>query len=240
MTRARIIGVSGASGGVGASCLVAALGLRGRRRGLSCVGIDLRRFGGGLDVVFGADHETAVRWGDLTRARGRLDIPELLRHLPRGDGLPLVSHDRDDAARPDPEAVAAVVEGLAGHVDLVLVDLPAPAETDFAAAVSLLHEGLIVCGSGPTQLAAAGVHARVLAEQAIPWSLVQRVDRHSSEQLPTLVCEALGLPVLALLRHDDRVDADLRRGRVPGGRGALAEAAELVLDATLEPLRRSA
>lgn len=240
MTRARIIGVSGASGGVGASCLVAALGVRGSRRGLACVCVDLRRYAGGLDVVFGADHERAVRWGQLTRARGHLDIPELLRHLPRGDGVPLVSHDRDDAAPPDPAAIAAVVEGLAAHVDLVIIDLPRPAEADFADAVALLHEGLIVCGSGPTQLAAAGAHARVLGEQAVSWSVVQRMDRHSAAHLPTLVCEALGLPVLALLPDDDRVTADLRRGRAPGSRGALAHTADLVLDATLQPLRRSA
>ena len=82
--------------------------------------------------------------------------------------------------------------------------------------------------------------SRVLAGHDVAWSLVQRLDRRSADSLPTIVCEALGMPVVALLRDDDRVPTDLRRGRAPGSRGALAEAADLVLDATFEPLRRTA
>ncbi len=237
MTRARIIGVSGASGGVGASCLVAALGLRGRRRGLTCVCVDLRRYGGGLDVVLGVDHEPALRWPDLARARGRLDIAALWQHLPRGDGLPVVSHDRDAAVDLDPAAVTAVVEGLAGHCDLVVIDLPGPESPDFAHAVGLLHQGLVVVGPGPTQLAAAGVHARAARDQGVPWALVQRLGRRSVAELPTIVCDALQLPLAGILPEDDRVGVDLRRGRVPGSRGPLADGADAVLDLALEPLR---
>lgn len=237
MTRARIIGVSGASGGVGASCLVGAIGVRGLRRGLTCACVDLRRFGGGLDVVLGADHERALRWPDLTRARGRLDIAQLWQHLPRGDGLPVVSHDRDASLELDPEAVAAIVDGLASHCDLVVVDLPPSASSEFAAGVALLHEGLVVAGCGPSQLAAAGVHVRAVRDHELPWSLVQRVDRRAHASLPATVSEALGLPLAAVLPDDDRVVADLRRGRTPGARGPLAEAADAVLDSTLAPLR---
>lgn len=237
MTRARIIGISGASGGVGATCLVAAVGLRGQRRGLEVVCVDLRRYGGGLDVTFGIDHERGLRWPDLARARGRLDVPELLRHLPRANGLPVVSHDRDATVDLDPQAVAAVVDGLAAHSDLVVIDLPAPGDGEFASAVALLHQGIVVCGSGPAQLAAAGVHASACVDLGLSWEIVQRLDRRAPPGLAHIVGDALGLPVAALLPDDERVGADLRRGRIPGGRGHLAEAADAVLEAALEPMR---
>lgn len=240
MTRARIIGVSGASGGVGASCLVAALGVRARQRGAVCALVDLRRHGGGLDVVLGVDHEPGLRWPDLTRARGRLDIPDILPRLPRGAGVPAVSFERTSAAAPDAHAIRAVIDGLAGYCDLIVVDLPELSAPEFGVAAALLHEGLIVCGFGPTQLAAAGVHARALEASGVAWSIVQRVARGSPEDLPALVCDALGLRVVAVLSDDDRVTADLRRGRVPGGRGALAEAADQVLESIRVPLGRAA
>ncbi|MDO5712476.1 MAG: hypothetical protein Q4P32_12155, partial [Micrococcales bacterium] len=140
MTRARIIGVAGGSGGVGASSLVAALGVRAVRRGLDVVCVDLRRFGGGLDVVFGVDHESAVRWPDLARARGRLDVPELLARLPRAEGVPVVSCDRGAAASLRPEACQAIVDGLAEHADLVIIDLPAPDVPEHDPSLALLHQ----------------------------------------------------------------------------------------------------
>lgn len=132
--------------------------------------------------------------------------------------------------------MASVVEALAAFADVVVVDLPPPASPDFAPAVGLLHHGVVVAGCGPAQLAAAGVHVAA-ADVGLAWELVQRLDRHAPAGLAHVVGDALELPVAALLPDDDRVGADLRRGRVPGGRGHLAQAADLVLDAALEPLR---
>lgn len=240
MTRARIIGVAGGSGGVGASSLVAAVAVRAARRGLAVACVDLRRFGGGLDVVFGVDHEPAVRWPDLARAHGRLDVPELLARLPSAEGVHVVSCDRAAPTVLRPEACRAVVDGLAEHVDLVVVDLPGPDLPEHAPSLELLHEALLVCGSDPPALAAAGVYLRRDVEAALPWGLVQRVSRHEQGRLPRLVAAALRLPLVAIAPDDDRVLQDLRRGRVPGLRGTLATTADEVLDAVTEPMRRSA
>lgn len=240
MTRARIIGVAGGSGGVGATSLVAALAVRAARRGLAVACVDLRRFGGGLDVVFGIDHERAVRWPDLSRAHGELDVPELLARLPCAEGVYVVSCDRVGPTVLRPQACQAVVDGLAAHVDLVVVDLPAPGLPEHEPSLELLHEALLVCGSDPPALAAAGVYLRREVQRSLPWGLVQRVSRHEQERLPGVVASALRIPLVAVAPDDERVLQDLRRGRAPGVRGTLARTAEGVLDAVTEPMRRTA
>ena len=79
-----VVGVAGGSGGVGASVLVAALGVRAVTAGRTAVCVDGQRLGGGLDVTLGLEQERGLRWPDLAgRARaGRR--AELLRRLPAG------------------------------------------------------------------------------------------------------------------------------------------------------------
>ena len=79
-----VVGVAGGSGGVGASVLVAALGVRAVTAGRTAVCVDGQRLGGGLDVTLGLEQERGLRWPDLAGVRGQVDGRELLRRLPAG------------------------------------------------------------------------------------------------------------------------------------------------------------
>lgn len=152
----------------------------------------------------------------------------------------MVSCDRGDVAELRPEACQSVVDGLAEHTDLVFLDLPAPGSPEHDPSLELVHEAVLVCGADPPALAAAGVYLRAGAERALRWGLVQRTVKREQDRLPYVVATALDLPLLAVAPDDERVTQDLRRGRVPGTRGALARTADVLLDVLTEPMRRTA
>ena len=239
MTRARIIGVAGASGGVGASVFTVALGYRACRRGVTTVCVDARPLGGGLDVVLGVDHERGVRWPALQRAAGRLDGAALLTELPTVDGLAILSHDRGALPEVQRDSLRSVILGLADCVDLLVIDLPARVDPSFGWWLQLIDDGLLVVGASPAALAGAGAFAGSMPDDACRWWLVQRTPPRAAG-LGETVAAALGLPLLVEVTDDGRVVTDLRRGRTPGRRGLLAQVADKALGVLTRQVRRSA
>ena len=89
-----VVGVLGASGGLGASTLAVALAVRAGGRYGVAVAVDGDPARGGLDVTACLEHEAGLRWADLDRPRGRggrsgpaaQPAGRAQRPLPRGGG----------------------------------------------------------------------------------------------------------------------------------------------------------
>ncbi len=234
-----VVGVLGASGGLGASTLTVALAGRAAARGLAPVVVDGHLEGGGLDVTAGQEHLAGLRWGDLAELRGAPGAAALLAALPSAVGVALLAAGRGAAAvRPvvPDAAVIEAVDALRGESDLLLVDLcRRPA----------LRDGLVArCD---TVLLLTGLHVRALADvdalvealldaAADPPADVRLVTRgpRASAHLAESVEQHLGLPHLAHVVDDDRVPRAAERGSWPGERHtALAECADRILGAVL-------
>lgn len=228
------IGVQGASGGLGASSLVAALGLRAAQSGRSVVCVDHRSAGGGLDVVLGAEQVAGLRWPDLHRARGALDGTELLPALPVVRGVGVVACDRRQPHEVPPDAMEALRRGLDGCVDVVVHDLPPTVASGWPAAV-LGHDLLAVVAGGAASQVAAAAAVSVLLRQvrAVGAGVVARTEGMDAA---ACIADLLHLPMLGVLRSDRGVQACLDRGVVPGSvRGPLRDLAdEVLLAAVLE------
>jgi hypothetical protein len=216
-----VIGVVGASGGLGASTLAVALAVRaGPLVGVSAC-VDGRPRAGGVDVTACVEHLPGLRWGDLADLRGQVDGAALLRALP-GEGSLRVLAAR--GAPPRPETVRAAVEGLATVAGLVVLDTGADAELlDLCTAV------VVLAGVSARRLADAGVLVQggVLPGDAL---LVLRGARREPVA-PEDVAVHLDLPLAGVLRDDPRVRADEERARLPGSRarGAVESVADRLL-----------
>jgi len=225
MTTAHIIGVVGGSGGVGASVLTAAIAVRGAQAGLRPACLDGDRLGGGLDVTLGIEQESGVRWPDLAGARGRIDGPELLRRLPTVDGVAVLSFDRARDVRLTAEIVHEVLDSLRVAADLIVIDLPRPDHEVFGALAPSVDSMVLLAGI-----------------RACPdvW-LCLRTSGKGSHFADT-VAGALDLPLLAMVREEPSLAADLLHGIPPGtsDKGALAAAADIVLARCLVAARRDA
>lgn len=239
----RVIGVLGASGGVGASTLAVALAVRAARRlGVSaCVDGDL--WGGGLDVTACLEHLPGLRWGDLGEASGDLDGAALLRALPCGEGVCVLAAGGDP---PGPRVVQAVVPALSGICAVTVLDLGrAGLAADDGGLVDCCTDVVLLAGTTARGLADGVAVARRVLSSHGSVALVLRASRHDRVD-PEEVAAHLDLPLVAVLPHDARAVVDADRGRVPGERagGVLATVADRVLDwadpADLRPLEASA
>jgi secretion/DNA translocation related CpaE-like protein len=241
MKTAHIIGVVGGSGGVGASVLTAAIAVRAARAGLRPVCVDGDRFGGGLDVTLGIEQEQGVRWPELAGARGRIDGPELLRRLPSVDGVFALSFDRARDVPMPAETVREVLLALSAAAEVVVVDLPRPDHEIFTALAPAVHAMVLLAGSGIRDLAGASAIAERLTQVRPDVWLCLRTSGKGSHFADT-VAGALDLPLLAVIREEPSLAADVLHGIPPGSaaRGALAAAADAVLAQCVAGVHRDA
>ncbi len=229
---APVIGVVGGSGGVGASTLAAGLALAATRRGRTAALVDLDPWGGGLDLLLGAERTPGWRWQDLLGARG--EVTDIRRFLPQVDGLTLVAMGRPRAGEPpaeppSPESVRAVLGSLSRHHDLVMVDAGRGRVGPGRAALSSCR-GVVVL-AGATVRAVAAAASGVPALEGGELRLVVRTSAVSRVAAET-VGQALGLPVAGVLPDDRGLARSADEGDPPGltGRGRWARAVARLLD----------
>ena len=211
----RVIGVIGASGGLGASTLAVALAVRAGPQVGATVAVDGAPDGGALDVTACLEHLPGVRWPDLAAAQGGLDGAALLRVLP-AEGTTRVLAGTHRTLGED--VVRAALTGLARVCGVAVVDL---GRSWWLA--DQCTELVLVAGTSARHLADASAVADAIHELGRPTGLVVRTGRGDPVS-PEEVAVHLDLPLSGTLRDDSRIVTDADRARLPGARssGALA------------------
>ena len=223
----RVLAVVGASGGVGTTTLVAAVGAQVVRGGRSCAVVDLQRGGGGLDVPYAVEHLPGVRWVDLAHVDGPVDGAALLPRLPSAGGVRVLAHAREPGPVPGASSCAEVIDGLRAQVDAVVLDVPRDLTDELLCRFDV---AVVVAGTGVLELSGLAAASRRVADQVDQTWVVLR-GRRESAALGEEVKRALELPVLGWLRDDPRVGRNLARGRGPAANGPVGQLARLLLDA---------
>lgn len=214
--RGWVVAVGGACGGAGASTVATALALAAAPGVLL---VDADPWGGGLDLLLGAERAEGLRWPELTGLRGRVAGDALVAALPEVAGVHLLAAARH-APVPVPEAaLTAVVEAGRAAGTPVIVDLPRPAPpgSDDPAAAVLAEADLAVLVV-PGRLRAATAARLLVAGDggAAPWASAQLVVRTVAGGLSRdEVTDAVGRPVLAELPHDRSAVPRGERGEPP-------------------------
>ncbi len=206
-----VVCVVGAVGGVGASTLAAGLAFRAAQSGTSTVLVDADPFGGGIDLLFGAERTSGWRWDKFSRAVGQMG--DLRPVLPEVDGVSLLSMGRRSASHLAIEPVSAVIGSLRRTFDLVIADpgrshLPGSLECRRLATVSLLVAPCSVRGVAAAQLQLSdwiGPSAR----------LVARAHRASGFG-PDVLASKLRIPLAGTLPDAPDIAVASERGDPPG------------------------
>lgn len=210
-----VVGVVGGRGGAGATTVAVGLALAAVRREQAALLVDGDPLGGGVDLVFGGERVTGLRWPDLVGTRGRLPAAALAGALPVLDGLSVLSWDRGAPEALPAEAARAVLEAARRSWDVVVVDLPRGFDDGTSAVLGLCDAVLVIV---PAELRAVAAAGRVAARVAEHCRDVRLVVRSSGPLGPKEVGASLGLPVAGTLRNEPRLRASLEDGLAPGRR----------------------
>jgi secretion/DNA translocation related CpaE-like protein len=237
-TSAPVVVVIGARGGAGASILAAALARVAVRDGLGAYLVDLDPAGCGLNVVLGVDGLRGNGWDDLAAAVGRIPPRTLRQGLPEVAGVRILTWTGARALPPGPGVPGSVVESAARDADLVVVDLarwmcatPGEAASTALEVLTRADQVLLVT---PADVRSALAARRLLGAGVLvgmPVGLVVRGPAPGALQADD-IAEALGLPLVATMPAEPRVDRALEEGQLPGRRssGPLLSAAAAVLE----------
>jgi hypothetical protein len=216
-----VIGVVGASGGLGTSTLAMALAARAAPAvgAVACVDGDFS--GGGLDVTAGLEHLAGPRWPDLAEARGGLDGAALVQALPReGPVAVLAARGRAPAGA----VVDSALSALAGVCGISVVDLGRSHDL-----VSSCSHLVLVAGTTARHLADADAVAGELRGSAVQPVLALRQGR-ALEVPAEEVAVQLDVALAVVLQDDPRAPRNADRAAMPGTTGgATAAAADALL-----------
>ncbi len=226
-----ILGVLGGSGGVGASTVAAALGVVAARERRSVLWVEADPYGGGLDLLLGAERLPGWRWPRLAGARGHLG--DLRGQLPNVEGADLLAMARGVGVGErdvGPEELEAVLLSAEHSHDLVIVDLPRCTGPAPQVALGLAGLVVVVVRADVRGAAAARELLRDL-DVGCPVGLVVRLDRSRSLD-PVTVANGLELPLWAVCPDDRTIPVSAERGDPPGrsGRSPMAVACREVLE----------
>lgn len=228
--RALTIGVTGGSGGVGATTFAAALAMTAAGSG-PCLLVDADPLGGGIDRVVGMEDLDGIRWDALEQATGRLSSHALRQALPHKDGLAVLTWPGGPHVADDGHAVSEVLSAARRGNHTVVVDLPRHGDPVGGEAIPHCDQIVLVTGVTVPSVAAAGKVAARLRQTARGLHLVTR--NATAGLPPDEVADALGIPLVTTMTDQRRLteDIDLGLGPVRSRRSALARAAREVLGA---------
>ena len=215
--RGRLVAVGGSCGGAGVSTLAAALALAAAPGSDGVLRVDTDGWGGGLDLLLGAERDEGLRWPELAGLRGRVAGDALMAALPEVGGVSVLAASRSAPGEVPAEALTAVVEAARAGGRPVVVDLPRTAGAEATAAV--LAEADLAVLVVPARLRAASA-ARSLSTgtpgEPAPWGSARLVAREVAGGLsPAEVAAVAGRPVLAVLGHDRVAVTRGERGEPP-------------------------
>lgn len=221
--RARVVGVLGARGGLGASTLAAVVACTAREAGWDTALVDLDPLPGACAEALDLDDAAGLRWADLTLRAAPLVGARLAAGLPRWREVRVLCGD--ERGGPAPGVADAALSALRGAVDVLVVDLPRSAWAGSGAA-DACEDLVILAGAEEASL---GLLRAPGAADAPPgqrrWLAVRRGARHRFP--PDQVAYAAGLPLLGVV-GDERGLADaiaLGDGPWLGPRGPLRRVA---------------
>jgi secretion/DNA translocation related CpaE-like protein len=217
--RGWLVAVGGSCGGAGASTLATALALTAGRAGPGVLLVDADPWGGGLDLLLGAERTEGLRWPQLTDLRGRVAGDALMAALPDVGGVCVLAAARGTPGPVPGEAMEAVIEAARAGGWPVVVDLPRPGPAGPGpVAEAVLADADLAVLVVPARLRAASA-ARALAvhpDGAAPWAAARLVMRPVPGGLSRAeVADVVGRPVVAELAHDRSAVPRGERGEPP-------------------------
>ena len=229
---ARVLVVSGACGGSGASTLAVGLAIAAERAGKKVLLIDGDIHGGGLDLLLGAEASVGARWPELVHTSGRVSTETLLPALPSPHRVALISGARRVSESPTLPAWESIINFGRHACDVVVIDMPREQmlNKDMWAPRELECELWLVVPTRIRAVAAAAVALEHYRTHGVHAEVIVRQTNRSMSAGD--ISRALGAPVRAVLPEDASVSLAAELGELVGG--GYAKACNLLIQEWLK------
>jgi secretion/DNA translocation related CpaE-like protein len=233
----RLLALIGGSGGVGTSTVAAAMSFVAAQSGWRTLLLDCDPYGGGIDLLVGAERIPGRRWPQFAAARGTLG--ELDGQLPAVHGVDVLAMGRPAASGMPANAlegdqVAAVVSSAARSHDLIVADLPRVLGTGQLALLQRADLALLIVRADVRGVAAARSLSDELTEITSRLVVLVRQPRAGRIDVET-VADALTLPVVGTVAEEAGLRKSAEQGEPPG-RSPRSQLGRLCRDLVAEQL----
>lgn len=219
-----VVAVIGGRGGAGASLFAVALA----QSATDSMLVDLDPWGGGIDLLVGAETTPGVRWPDLALQSGRLTWSAVREALPQYRGVTMLSGTRRGGEL-DAGAVQAVVDAGRRGGATVVCDLPRRLTDATEIALETADLVVVVSPCDVRACAATATIVPILVGLNPNVGLVVRGPSPGGLQAEE-VAEIAAVPLLASMKPYPRLAEQLEHGGLRlRRRSALAAAARRVL-----------
>lgn len=227
-----LVCVLGACGGAGASVFAAGLAASAGGAGRSSALVDADGWGGGADLIFGAEDIRGLRWPDLAAASGHVSSSSLREVLPVIDGVAVLSWGRAEPVAVSPGSMRTVLAAASGGHTLTVVDLPCPLDPAGCEALGMATVTLLVVPAQLRAVAAGRARLDRVRQAAGDVRLIVRRPPSGGVSVEQVV-DALGVPLVASMRDERGLSGWLDQGLGPlrSRRGQLSRACAEVLAA---------
>jgi secretion/DNA translocation related CpaE-like protein len=215
----RLLALVGGAGGAGASTAAAGLCFAAALSGRRSLLLDCDPFGGGIDLLVGAERIDGWRWPRLAAARGHLG--DLRGQLPVADGVDVLAMGRTSwpagttPSRPDAEQFEAVLASAGRSHDLIVADLPRGLGEG---PLGVLRRADLVLVLVPADLRGVAASRELSAELGTSCTSLGVLVRQSriGRLSVDAVADGVGLPVFGVIAEEPALRAGAERGHPPG------------------------
>ena len=201
--------------------------------------VDADAWGGGLDLVVGAEDVAGARWCDLRQVSGHLPAGHLDAALPRFGDVSVLSCSRADLqqtadapVRIDPTTMTSVISAGRRSHDHVFVDCSRCPDDLLTSIMASSNAAVLLVGDHVRSTAAAAHRLSWLQGKVAP---VAMVFATSPRGIPRQDVEhALGVECVADIPHVPSMTSRADEGELPALPRAYAASCDRILDVVME------
>lgn len=224
-----IVPVIGGTGGLGTSTFATNLAVVATREGMRTLLVDADGWGGGLDLLVGAEDTTGTRWPDLRQLAGHVPSGHLAAALPKVGGISLLSCGRESDGEVQAEAMNAVLQAGRRSHDIVLVDCPRDSGALVESIVHSADDAVLLVGDHVRAAAAASRRRSWLQGAVRRLHLVRATTPRGLSEDD--IAHALGSHFTACVPFVPSMPLRADEGELPALPRAYVQACQLVLAA---------
>lgn len=210
---ANILVVTSGKGGTGKTTVSYLLAQALCRRQKNVLLLELDSGLRGLDLIMGVSDKIVYDLSDVLSGRCKPVKAITICNVPQGN-LHLIPAPVDRHFLPDRASLTALLKGLAGCYDYLILDTSAGLGRGFDVACSVCNSALIVCTADPVSVRDAAKAAQILQEKK-PRLVINKFFRHIlSKDMPDLdaVIDRVGAQLIAVIPEDLSVGQLLAKG----------------------------